>query len=306
MDVIPASDLSISVTDEMDSIMPGGADTYTITLMNDGPSAATNAVVTDTLSGGFVANLAVTSVDATFSQLGAEKFEWSGIDLASGASATFILGGNAATTLAAGAALVNLASGSLPEGEVDTDLSTNAVDADTVVAAPQSIAFTPPTSGIVGQSATLSATGGGSGNPVVFSVDPSSGAGVCSVGTDGTMLDYAAAGTCVVDADQEGNASYGAAPTVTASITVEQTPVFTIASPPPSVPAGQAYMYTFTASGVPTPAYSLAPGAPTWLTIDASTGAYPARLPRGRRPSPTPLKPRTAPGRQPQVPSRCR
>ena len=88
-----------------------------------------------------------------------------------------------------GGAFVNLASGSLPPGQVDTDVSTNAVDSDSVIQVPQAIAFTPPTLGIAGQSATLSATGGPSGNPVVFSVDPSSGPGVCSVtGTDGTTL----------------------------------------------------------------------------------------------------------------------
>ena len=300
VDVIPASDLSISVTDGMDSIVPGGTDTYTITLTNNGPSAATNTMVSDTLNGGFVATVAVSPLSGTtFSEMGTDQFEWSGINLAGGTSATFILGGSAATTLEAGSALVNLVTGTLPVGEVDTDQSTNAVDADTVIAAPQSIAFTPPTSAIAGQSATLAATGGGSGNPVVFSVDPSSGAGVCSVtGTDGTTLDYAAAGTCVVDANQGGNASYAAAPTVTASITVEQVPVFTSATPLTTVPAGQAYTYTFAASGTPAPAYSFAPGAPTWLAIDASTGAVSGTPPRGRRPSATPLKPATAPGRQ--------
>jgi uncharacterized repeat protein (TIGR01451 family) len=275
--------MSISVTDGMDSIVPGGTDTYSITLTNNGPSAATNAMVTDTLNGGFVAMVAVSPLSGTtFSQLGTDQFEWSGINLAAGASATFILGGNAATTLEAGGALVNLVTGTLPVGEVDTDLSTNAVDADTVLAAPQSIAFTPPASGIAGQSATLAATGGGSGNPVVFSVDPSSGSGVCNVtGTNGTTLDYTAAGTCVVDANQEGNASYAAAPTVTASIMVEQVPVFSSTTPPTSVPEGQAYTYTFAASGTPAPAYSFAPGAPTWLAIDGSTGAVSGMPPTG-------------------------
>ncbi len=63
--------------------------------------------------------------------------------------------------------------------------------------------------GAVGQSATLAATGGASGNPVVFSVDPASGPGVCSVsGTGGTDLTYDAPGTCLVDADQAGDVSY--------------------------------------------------------------------------------------------------
>ena len=46
----------------------------------------------------------------------------------------------------------------------------------------QTITFPSPGPGVVGQSATLTATGGGSGNPVVFSVDASSGRGVLGVG----------------------------------------------------------------------------------------------------------------------------
>jgi hypothetical protein len=135
---------------------------------------------------------------------------------------------------------------------------------------------------VVGQSATLSATGGGSGNPVVFSVDGTSGAGVCSAsGTNGTVLDYTQAGTCVIDATQAGNASYAAAPTLTASIVVDQAPAFTVDAPPTTATAGQAYTYSFAASGVPAPAFALAPGAPSWLTIDSTTGALSGTPPTG-------------------------
>ena len=229
VEVIPAADLTITVTDGVDTIAPGAADTYTITLTNHGPSAVTNAAVADTLNGGFTPLSATSSVDGTnLAELGAGQFEWTGVNLASGASATFTLMGMLSSTLASGSAFVDIAGVSLPPGQVDTDVAANAVDSDTVIAIPQAITFTPPTLGIAGQSATLSATGGGSGNPVVFSVDPASGAGVCSVtGTDGTTLDYAQAGTCVIDANQAGNASYAAAPTLMASITVEQMPAFT-------------------------------------------------------------------------------
>ena len=67
----------------------------------------------------------------------------------------------------------------------------------------QSISFAAPATGAVGGSATLSATGGASGNPVVFSVDASSGAGVCNVsGANGTTVNYTANGSCVIDANQ--------------------------------------------------------------------------------------------------------
>jgi Spherulation-specific family 4 len=85
----------------------------------------------------------------------------------------------------------------------------------------QTITFPNPGPGTAGQTATLTATGGGSGNPVVFSVDATSGAGVCSVsGTDGSTVTYLAAGTCVIDANQAGGNGYAAAPQVQQTITV--------------------------------------------------------------------------------------
>jgi hypothetical protein len=83
----------------------------------------------------------------------------------------------------------------------------------------QSISFTAPASGTAGRSATLSATGGGSGNPVVFSADPGS-AKVCNV--SGTTVTYTAAGSCVIDANQAGTATYAAAPQVQQTITVNK------------------------------------------------------------------------------------
>jgi Protein kinase domain/Bacterial Ig-like domain (group 3)/IPT/TIG domain len=87
----------------------------------------------------------------------------------------------------------------------------------TVTGKSQSITFTAPASGTVGDSATLAATGGGSGNPVMFSVD-NPGAGVCTV--SGDTVTYTAAGSCVIDANQAGNATWAAAPMVQGTITV--------------------------------------------------------------------------------------
>ncbi len=93
--------------------------------------------------------------------------------------------------------------------------------AGTVTQGSQTITFPSPGPGVVGQNATLTATGGASGNPVVFSVDASSGAGVCSVsGTNGSAVSYLAAGTCVIDANQAAGNGYAAAPQVQQTITV--------------------------------------------------------------------------------------
>jgi Protein kinase domain/Protein of unknown function (DUF3048) N-terminal domain/Protein of unknown function (DUF3048) C-terminal domain/IPT/TIG domain len=96
----------------------------------------------------------------------------------------------------------------------------------------QSISFAAPASGRAGSSAALSAVGGGSGNPVVFSVDPSSGPSVCRV--SGTTVTYAAAGSCVIDANQAGSARYAAAPQVQRTITVVLPGPATPAKTPPA------------------------------------------------------------------------
>ena len=62
----------------------------------------------------------------------------------------------------------------------------------TVAKGSQVVAFTssPPSPAVFGGSYALTATGGASGNPVVFSVDASSGAGVCvlnACGDDGVV-----------------------------------------------------------------------------------------------------------------------
>jgi hypothetical protein len=49
-------------------------------------------------------------------------------------------------------------------------------------------------------------------------------------------------------------------------------PTFSHPSPPVTGTVNQPYTYSFVASGSPTPTYQLAPGAPTWLTIDPITG----------------------------------
>ena len=91
----------------------------------------------------------------------------------------------------------------------------------TVGAAAQSIgpiSFSPPAPLAVAGTTTASATGGGSGNPVIFS---SLTTGVCTVsGTNGETIAGVATGTCTIAANQAGNANYNAALQVTQNITV--------------------------------------------------------------------------------------
>lgn len=84
----------------------------------------------------------------------------------------------------------------------------------------QAVTITTPTSAYVGTSETPTATSGGSGNPVGFSVDPATTNGSCVY--SGGTLSFVAAGTCVLNATQAGDADYDAAPTVKETIQVIQ------------------------------------------------------------------------------------
>ena len=144
----------------------------------------------------------------------------------------------------------------------------------------QSISFTAPATGVVGKTATLTATAT-SGLPVTYTVDSSSGAGVCTV--SGNTVSYAHAGSCVIDANQAGNAGYFPATQVQQTITVNQAPAFILDSPPTTTGglAGQNdYGYTFAAAGSPAVTYALA-GAPSWLQINSATGAVTGTVPAG-------------------------
>ncbi|MBO2677142.1 tandem-95 repeat protein [Shewanella algae] len=79
----------------------------------------------------------------------------------------------------------------------------------------QSISFSNPGAQDFGSAPTLTATAS-SGLTPVFS---SSTTGVCTITTTGT-LSFISAGSCSINADQAGDSSYNAAPTVTQSFTV--------------------------------------------------------------------------------------
>ncbi len=91
-----------------------------------------------------------------------------------------------------------------------------------VLGLPQTIVFTssPPEPTNVTDTYTPMATGGGSGNVVVFSIDPSSGTGVCSLDSSHTRVSFTGVGTCVIDANQAGNGDYDPAPQQQQIITV--------------------------------------------------------------------------------------
>ena len=103
---------------------------------------------------------------------------------------------------------------------------------DYPVPASQTIVFTQPASPVPyapGLTVSLSATGGGSGNPVVLTLDAvSTGKGTVS----GNTLTITGAGSFVIDANQAGNSSYSAAAQVQKTVVVTQaTPTITWPTP---------------------------------------------------------------------------
>jgi serine/threonine protein kinase len=86
-----------------------------------------------------------------------------------------------------------------------------------VAQATQSISFTSqaptcPTGCSPGQQYTVTATGGGSGNPVTFNIDPSSTSLICSISGSTVTISGGTTGTCIIDAFQTGDQNYSAAP----------------------------------------------------------------------------------------------
>ena len=129
----------------------------------------------------------------------------------------------------------------------------------TVTLTPQSISFTAPAAGTAGAPGTLSGTAS-SGLPVVLSVDPASGTKVCTV--SGSTVTYTAAGTCLIDANQPGNATWAAAPQVQRTITVTLTPQSITFTAPAAGTAGAPGTLSATASS----------GLPVVLSVDPASG----------------------------------
>ena len=109
----------------------------------------------------------------------------------------------------------------------------------------QSITFTVPAPATAksGDSFTVAATGGASGNPVTFSVGAGS---VCTL-SGATYTMTSDTGTCSVIANQAGNSNYAGAPQVTETVTA----VKTVKKVAPTVtftgaPANATYLVTFT------------------------------------------------------------
>jgi alpha-tubulin suppressor-like RCC1 family protein len=135
---------------------------------------------------------------------------------------------------------------------------------------PQTINFTslPPEPAVAGGTYTVTATGGGSGNPVLFSSVTRT---VCFV--IGNTVTFIERGTCRVEADQAGNTYYLPAPQVSQAIDIYEPQTITFTSSPPSPGVvGETYSFNATGglSGNPVTFTSLSPSV---CTLSGSTAS---------------------------------
>ncbi len=126
---------------------------------------------------------------------------------------------------------------------------------------PQAITFTSPapSHSVVGGSVySIAATGGGSGDPIIFTSGTPT---VCNVSD--TTVSFVSPGVCTINADQGGNANYSAAPTISQRFDVGPgSQAITFVSKPPSLPKAGG-IYEVSATGGPS-------GNPVTLSIDGS------------------------------------
>gem|GEM_PF-454780 len=140
----------------------------------------------------------------------------------------------------------------------------------------QTITFisTTPTSAVVG-GATYSPTAAAtSGLPVEFTID-SYASSFCSISAG--IVSFTAAGTCVIDANQAGNANYNAASQVQQSFVVgkgDQTITFTSTAPANAVVGGATYTPIATANSGLTVNFTIEPIASSVCSISGGVISF--------------------------------
>lgn len=169
--------------------------------------------------------------------------------LSAGSTGVCTLTGNAVAFTGAGTCTIDADQA----GNSTYQAATQVEQSFTVVvpsASPQSITFTstPPTAATVAGATYSVSAAASSGLAVTFTVDAAS-AGVCSI--TGTTVSFTGTGTCTIDADQSGSASYLAAPQEQQSFAVglaSQAISFTSSAPSGAIAGDPAYTVTASAT----------------------------------------------------------
>ncbi len=221
----PEIDLRIAKTDSIDPAIAGNALTYTITVTNDGPSTATNVVMTDTLPTGVTFTSATSSQGTVANNAGVVTGTLGTLAPNASATITLIVGVNAATR----GTITNNASVQATEPEVTT--TNNSASQETVINANVDLAITK-----VDSVDPVTAGGALSYTIVVTNNGPSSATNVVVTDTLPSTLTFGTGTTTVGTVTNSGNAvtanigtlASGATATVTLNTTVLSTATGTI------------------------------------------------------------------------------
>lgn len=128
---VPTTDLKVSITNGQSTYIPGSQLTYTVTVINAGPSLVSGAMVDVPLPVGAIRSSWTATVGGTVVASGTGAIRRA-VDLASNASAVFTVVAEVSRTTTAG--LAALATVSAPDGTDETNPDDNAaLDTDTVL-----------------------------------------------------------------------------------------------------------------------------------------------------------------------------
>jgi len=247
----PPSAPTIAASFTPSTIVTNGTSALAFTLTNPNSDIAlTGAAFTDTLPSGILVStpngLSGSCGGGTIAATGGgSSLSLSGATLAAGASCTFSID----VTSSQVGNYTNVTS-AVTANESFTGLTASA--SLTTNMASQTIAFTstPVVNPMVSGTYQVSATGGASGNPVTFSIDASSTPGACTI--SGSIVSFMAVGTCIVDANQAGDANFTAAAQASQTISIaKKTTTVTLAATPNPVGTDASVSLTATVAGDP-------------------------------------------------------
>jgi hypothetical protein len=187
------------------------------------------------------------------------------------AAAVCTIAGSTVSFIGAGTCVIN----ANQAGDANYEAAPQVQQSFPVGKALQTISFTStaPSGAVVGgptYNVTATAT---SGLAVSFAIDASATA-VCSIA--GATVSFIGAGTCVINANQPGDAQYAPAPQVQQSFIVKgtQTITFTSAAPPAAVYQGPTYNVTATATSGLAVSFTIDASATTVCSIAGSTVSF--------------------------------
>jgi hypothetical protein len=190
IDANQGGNASFNAAPQVQQTVTVGKANQTITYTSTAPVAAVvgGATYSVAASGGASGNAVTFTIDAT-------------------ASAVCTISGSTVTFIGAGTCVID----ANQLGNANYNAATQAQQTFTVGKANQTITYTStaPVAAVVGGATySVAASGGASGNAVTFTIDATASA-VCTI--SGSTVTFIGAGTCVIDANQLGNANYNAA-----------------------------------------------------------------------------------------------